>query len=745
MTSDARIFKCSLDKPVKSKSDDLYGLSAVAQGLSQAILAMDDENSATIGIEGPWGSGKTSMVNLLLEELKNIKSKDTHILHVSPWINGDNLSLVGSLLIPIAHIISQEEDKLLSGNDRKTKELKKRIHTTSQDILRYVRSTARLAQPVAEIASVLPYLGSLDKVTKALTQLGEGCQQTAAELRTQIEQTLNKLGLTFVVVIDDLDRLEPVQAVEVLRMVRSVADFPRFRYILCYDREVLANAVQRGLGVPDGRLYLQKIIQLSFSLPRTESFELRRAFHEGACSFYLKIHSENLDELAIKQLKNVIDIYGGEFSTPREVNLALTAIKFRYPAMRDYVYFPDLCVLQLFRVVNPGLYDWIELYLTKRAVVESRDERINEADISRMETQLISLLEKFNNSSAKSAWNLGRWVPGIEGRSDNHTAIFQKLNTDEHKENISEFKRLGNTGYWRYYFSFSAPQNVLSESEIEEILHLAGSNESALDEKLINSITGNRISSRTWFEHIITRMTPKVTATATLRQRKGLLGFFFRQEDVVERLFIKRGDLFYRIQEIGSSYLGLQLIGQILEEDYIQGMIFLRHQFSLDSSLWWSMSIMLELFSIHGQYGFRETDKDTWLLTLDDLKDLKNILAKRMGDYVRKSELLEEPNAKRFINNWCTIDSTETVRHWVSNVTLTDEGFLKCLLAMRDTIHSSARGIYRSLQLSEIKVYFTTEEIQLTDRLHEIELRKDPNLQSLLEEVQKAIVTSRNF
>ncbi|ARJ44370.1 hypothetical protein B1H58_20325 (plasmid) [Pantoea alhagi] len=96
------------------------------------------------------------------------------------------------------------------------------------------------------------------------------------------------MDLSFIILLDDLDRLEPAQAVEVVRLVKSVADFPRFRYVLCYDKAVLSQAIKRGLGVDDGELYLQKIVQISFSLPRPESFDLRREFLSGVVG-YMKL------------------------------------------------------------------------------------------------------------------------------------------------------------------------------------------------------------------------------------------------------------------------------------------------------------------------------------------------------------------------------------------------------------------------------------------------------------------------
>lgn len=85
-------------------------------------------------------------------------------------------------------------------------------------------------------------------------------RQTTAELRNEIEEKMASLNLSFIVVLDDLDRLEPTQAVEVLRLIRSVADFSGFHYVLCYDPDVLGHAVEQGLHVGDGRHYLQKII-----------------------------------------------------------------------------------------------------------------------------------------------------------------------------------------------------------------------------------------------------------------------------------------------------------------------------------------------------------------------------------------------------------------------------------------------------------------------------------------------------
>ena len=105
---------------------------------------------------------------------------------------------------------------------------------------------------------------------------------SSSELRSQIADKIAELDLSFIILLDDLDRLEPAQAIEVIRLVKSVADFPRFRYILCYDKAVLAQAISRGLGgwMMAGCI-CRKLSRSPSSLPRPESFVLRRELLEG--------------------------------------------------------------------------------------------------------------------------------------------------------------------------------------------------------------------------------------------------------------------------------------------------------------------------------------------------------------------------------------------------------------------------------------------------------------------------------
>jgi hypothetical protein len=75
---------------------------------------------------------------------------------------------------------------------------------------------------------------------------------------------LAALSRRIVVFIDDLDRLEPTEIAEVLRLVRAVADFPNVIYVLSYDSNAVTSALEAVLEIEDGTEYLEKFIQVNF-------------------------------------------------------------------------------------------------------------------------------------------------------------------------------------------------------------------------------------------------------------------------------------------------------------------------------------------------------------------------------------------------------------------------------------------------------------------------------------------------
>lgn len=738
--------------PVSRDEDDRYGFTAVADRLAENILALDGDEGTVIGLEGRWGAGKTSLLNLLLTRLESSSPAGTHVIRFSPWLNGPGGSLAEVLLLPVADILQQAESR----RDEAARGLKKRITRwwkelgrsrnagTTLDVLKYVQQTSGHLAPLADFAgNFVPGFTLASKGLDALAKLDLSAGgKTAADLRCDIESKLEMLGLTFIVVIDDLDRLEPAQAVEVLRLVRSVADFSRFRYVMCYDRDVLAHAVQQGLGVQDGRLYLQKIVPLSFSLPRPEAFKMSRHFRDGAISLYREVNGCDPDADLNEELERLTGVYGEALSTPREVSQALSGIRFRYAGLEDYVWFPDLCLLQLLRVVNPALYDWAEHYLSERAVVATGDGAVEEGEEKDMSESLSKALRQFHTHAARSAWELGQWMPGIQGRANEGAVAFQQVDTRQ-EDIATSRRRLASPVYWRYYFAFSAPGNVLSEEDIQDILWLAATDVDGLSRRLLSSMTDNGVSSRTWFEHILTRLTPSVTLRADPRARKGLLGFVFTRADEILQYYRRNGSLF-RNQKIGLEELTTQLIKQMLTGQRTETLDYLQELMGRHATGVWTVSYIRDVLWLHGTVGDRPGFEGDMFLSGDEMNELRLQVAERMVPPDLKSADSELDGAGNYLWAWRDIAGEETVRQWVDKECREDATFLRLLLSLRSHVTSSNRGRYLKLEIDRAEGLIG-QEGQFQARLDEITARDAPELTDLLGSVQEAMREARNW
>lgn len=271
-----------LDAAVENVPEDRYGFRNIAENISRSILSLPQEASNVIGIEGAWGSGKTSLLNLILKSLFQHKDRHTHVLHVSPWLSGSDP--VEALFLPVATVIQQEMEKRYPPKGFKKFWRKYLLSPEAQKVIEYAQDTSSrvlpLVQYIGQFSSIINWIaGGIKVFTESRLAVD---QKTTTKLRAEIAKQLVTLDLKFIVVMDDLDRLEPSQIAEVFRLVRAVADLPRFTHILCYDRQIITHAVEYALNIEDGSRYLQKIIQLSFKLPRPEAFDLRNEFRQRA-------------------------------------------------------------------------------------------------------------------------------------------------------------------------------------------------------------------------------------------------------------------------------------------------------------------------------------------------------------------------------------------------------------------------------------------------------------------------------
>jgi len=710
------------DLPVSTPEEDRYGFSSLAENLAHSILSLDAGVSTVIGIEGAWGAGKTSLLNLLRLRLVENRPENTHIIPVSPWLSTTGSS-VENLLLPVAAILNEEQEKRYSWLRRRWRNVRKsRASALATDVLRYAQQASGRIAPLAELAGEwIPGGGVAAKIMKTVSAVDLSARrQTTAALRAEIEGKIAALDLNFIVVLDDLDRLEPAQAVEVLRMVRSVADFSRFRYILCYDPAVLGHAVEVGLNVQNGRHYLQKIVPLSFSLPRPESFDLRREFLNDALQLFEKVSGSEADYATLRDIKSVAGTFGAMLSTPREVRLTLSSLAFRYPPLKDYVWFPDLCRLQLLRITAPELYDWTEHYLTEHATVASGSGQVTEKEVASITHELLERLSTLPAVSPLTVTDLARFLPGIEGYDEKSLKLFIPANSRVKAVQESD-KRLSSGFYWRFYFAFTPPKDVLSPDFFDDLFRMAGNTAAPeeLSEFLFNQMTSNGFSGRWWFDHIMDRLTPELLERASRVQCLGLLECLFRNGQEIFRRYQARGE-WLTMADLEIKELADKLLRRLTQENRKEALKLLEHSLTDEKSFCWTISYLRHLLWQNGLAGNRpayEYDR-----VLDDA-ELRKLCAKtaawlEVPEHIALLWKQEDPSD--LIYAWREISTPEKVAMCLSSATRSDSDFLQVLLWLRFKGISTAAGRYYGLRMSVVQDIFGGGDA-VSERLKDIE------------------------
>lgn len=136
------------------------------------------------------------------------------------------------------------------------------------------------------------------------------CEENISELKKYICEELKKGNKKYVVMIDDLDRIQPQEALVVFKAVKLLADFPNVIYFLAYDKEHLTNHQ-----FLQNSNYIQKIIQLEKSVPVIPAAKLKEIFFKRIIQIIKNLGDADKAELikvydgAINKLiKNIRDI-----------------------------------------------------------------------------------------------------------------------------------------------------------------------------------------------------------------------------------------------------------------------------------------------------------------------------------------------------------------------------------------------------------------------------------------------------
>lgn len=258
------------DTPITDANEEYLGLGHYVEALGNFILTC--QTPLTISIQGDWGTGKTSMMNLVRENLKKEQGTDKvatfwfNAWQFSQFSMQDDIAI--SLLSTLLNQLSDNPNtqKLLTGIPRKA--------------IGYVgQTTGRDALDELTDDDGDAFKNGIDSLTKRTLSTDSDPARQISKIKEElnkaiIEYLTKEKASRLAVFVDDMDCLIPEKAVELLEVIKLFLDVPQCVYVLAVDYNVVAQGLEKKFGFSmdsqKSKSFFEKIIQLPFNLPTTQ-------------------------------------------------------------------------------------------------------------------------------------------------------------------------------------------------------------------------------------------------------------------------------------------------------------------------------------------------------------------------------------------------------------------------------------------------------------------------------------------
>lgn len=450
------------DIPVELIEKDELEVKVYIESLSEFIT--ECSTPMTIAIQGDWGSGKTSMMNMIRQ---NVDSKV-----VSIWFNTWQYSQFEMASYLSASLLSNFLEKI--GAEPETKSW---LKTMTRGASTVGKAAVIVATEKIVGETIAGNLNDHFSTTEA-----QDIAKNLESLRDKITDAVNKKlskesGKDRIVVfVDDLDRLAPEKAVELLEVLKIFMDVPNCVFVLAVDYGVITQGLIKKfgdqVGHSKGKSFFDKIIQLPFTVP-TSRYDI---------STYIKnllsgVVGENVDENAIKAYREIADSSIG--SNPRSLKRLFNSFILLNKVASKKEMFVDAAVKQqdkqrvLFatlclQMAYPELYEFM---IRNKDELEA-DFFENMKDLESIESN--ELVEKFKGVLlAEKVLNANDDNKLYYGKLSNFMEVFyNSLQLDDDLEDLSD-EELGNL---KNILSFSAitanTREEIQPSEISSKRHI---------------------------------------------------------------------------------------------------------------------------------------------------------------------------------------------------------------------------------------------------------------------------------
>ncbi len=221
----------SSDEPISYPDEDLLNRRTFVNGVHAEIKNLELKGSFVFGLYGDWGDGKTSVLNLLRLRLND--DRVFLVVNFEPWNFQNEEAMLRAFFDKLEKVL--ESDYLI---------------------------------PEKNLFSRYQHLVSFGLENSPLKFIITPNQKTIEDVRGLIEQYIEVIGKKLLIIIDEIDRLQPNEIRMIFKLVRSNSKFKNSIFLLSMDK----NQILEKLG--DGEGSLEKTVQKPIMLPKIEEHHI---------------------------------------------------------------------------------------------------------------------------------------------------------------------------------------------------------------------------------------------------------------------------------------------------------------------------------------------------------------------------------------------------------------------------------------------------------------------------------------
>ncbi|MBE9468674.1 MAG: hypothetical protein IMY72_10215 [Bacteroidetes bacterium] len=216
--------------PWEKGDKDIFNRLGGAEKLAKEIAGLNSEKSFSYGIVGEWGSGKTSFLNMVENELK--KNNNVIVVNFNPWESSSYLNIQKDFFSCLKYSLVGKSSEI------------------SPSINKYVKSFLN-----ANKSSIIESFKNL------FEEQYEFSKQFSA-----VNKAICKIKKKIIIIIDDIDRLEKEEILQVLKLIRNTGSFENTVFITAYDKNYINDTLKNSNNF-GGNYFIEKIFQQEIILP----------------------------------------------------------------------------------------------------------------------------------------------------------------------------------------------------------------------------------------------------------------------------------------------------------------------------------------------------------------------------------------------------------------------------------------------------------------------------------------------